>query len=52
LKDGAHHLDMRGSNPNDPPSVIAARKQELTYLDEWVRAAEAKALQKQSIKFA
>ncbi|XP_071496177.1 dipeptidyl peptidase 2-like [Diadema antillarum] len=36
---GAHHLDLRGSNPKDPESVIQVRSQEKliikTWLDTW-----------------
>ncbi len=35
-QDGAHHLDLRGSNPQDPESVIQARLQEVAYLKQWL----------------
>lgn len=33
---GAHHLDLRGSNPNDPASVIAARQQIVALIQKWI----------------
>ncbi|VVC30215.1 Alpha/Beta hydrolase fold,Peptidase S28 [Cinara cedri] len=33
IPDAAHHLDLRASNPNDPKSVIQARK----HIKNWIR---------------
>lgn len=32
----AHHLDMRGSHPNDPESVIEARDIEKAAIRKWI----------------
>ena len=40
IPDGAHHLDLRYSNDNDPPSVRAARVLELKYFKEWIKQAK------------
>ncbi|CAD5117387.1 DgyrCDS6162 [Dimorphilus gyrociliatus] len=34
---GAHHLDLRGQNPLDPPSVRQVRKMEEHYIEKWIR---------------
>lgn len=36
---GAHHLDLRGSNKADPPSVVNARIQETNYIRKWIGQA-------------
>lgn len=36
ISDGAHHLDLRSSNPADPPSVIQARHIEALYIKKWL----------------
>ncbi|XP_069939973.1 lysosomal Pro-X carboxypeptidase isoform X1 [Cherax quadricarinatus] len=36
IPEGAHHLDLRGSNPDDPPSVIQARMIEKTHIQNWI----------------
>ncbi len=37
IEDGAHHLDLRSSNPADPKSVIKARKKEKEYIEKWIK---------------
>lgn len=36
IPEGAHHLDLRGSNPNDPESVIDARRVEKEFIKTWI----------------
>lgn len=36
IPSGAHHLDLRGSNPDDPEDVIQARKKEVKILKKWL----------------
>ncbi|XP_076002584.1 lysosomal Pro-X carboxypeptidase [Genypterus blacodes] len=40
IPDGAHHLDLRYSHVDDPPSVRAARALEVKYFQEWIRKAK------------
>jgi len=41
IQHGAHHLDLRSSNPADPKSVIKARLQEIKYIQQFLADAEA-----------
>jgi len=36
IPSGAHHLDLRGKNPQDPPDVTAARLQEVKIFQQWL----------------
>ena len=36
IAEGAHHLDLRGANKDDPESVITARQQEVALIREWL----------------
>lgn len=36
VADGAHHLDLRGTDPRDPASVTEARQKELAILKGWL----------------
>ena len=40
IADGAHHLDLRGANKDDPESVIVARQQEVALIREWLDQKE------------
>ena len=44
IDEGAHHLDLRSSNPADPPSVIKARDQEKTLTHDWIKEYNLKRL--------
>jgi len=39
IENGAHHLDLRAANPNDVPSVIAARQLEVQWIKTWIAEA-------------
>nr|XP_048697125.1 lysosomal Pro-X carboxypeptidase isoform X2 [Caretta caretta] len=36
IPEGAHHLDLRASNPSDPKSVLQARALEVQYMKQWI----------------
>jgi len=38
IEGGAHHLDLRSSNPADPPSVTLARQLQRAAMDRWIAA--------------
>ena len=39
IPEGAHHLDLRGSNPLDPKSVIDARNVHRENIKKWINKA-------------
>ena len=36
IADGAHHLDLRATNPLDPQSVTQARQVEIENINKWI----------------
>ncbi|ESO86331.1 hypothetical protein LOTGIDRAFT_235397 [Lottia gigantea] len=49
IPDGAHHLDLRGANPRDPPDVFKARELEKYYIRLWINTAYNKENQNSKI---
>jgi hypothetical protein len=39
LKEGAHHLDLMWSTPDDPHEVCAVRQAELALIRQWIDGA-------------
>ena len=37
IPEGAHHLDLMFSHPDDPPSVTNARQMELKAIASWIK---------------
>lgn len=37
IPDGAHHLDLRSTNPEDPASITYARQLYVKYIQRWIR---------------
>ena len=44
IPEGAHHLDLMFSNPQDPASVTHARQVELQHIQKWIDQANARQL--------
>lgn len=40
LKEGAHHLDLMWSTPDDPEEVCAVRQAELALIRQWIEGAK------------
>ena len=38
MKNAAHHLDLRGPHPEDPPDVTATRAKEESIIRGWIDA--------------
>lgn len=36
IEKGAHHFDLRGSHPMDPPSVVQVRQEEIQHMKKWI----------------
>lgn len=40
IPEGAHHIDLREANKDDPESVVIARKQYVKQFRKWIREKE------------
>jgi len=49
IPEGAHHLDLRAANEQDPVSVIQARKVEKEWMKKWIRSHNQKGLRKRNL---
>lgn len=43
LKEGAHHLDLMWSTPDDPEEVRVVRQAELALIRQWIEGAKGEA---------
>jgi len=50
IPEGAHHLDLRSSNPKDPPSVVRARQEEISQIKKWIAQFHDKQRNKNAAK--
>lgn len=41
LREGAHHLDLMWSTPDDPEELVEVRKTELAHIAKWIEEASA-----------
>jgi len=42
IENGAHHLDLRASNSQDPKSVVKVRLEEMNIISDWIDQARVK----------
>ena len=42
IPNGAHHLDLRAANTNDPNSVVQARDIERQNIEKWIKGTKTK----------
>ena len=52
IPEGAHHLDLRASNPLDPKSVVDARNVHKENIRKWINKASIKPLVTNSVPVA
>ena len=50
IPEGAHHLDLRGSNKLDPKSVVDARNVHRDNIQKWINKASIKTASRTSVQ--